>query len=123
MTGRLLAALVLLVCSTAVRADDDPLRRTKVVEAVQRASPAVVNISTSQVVESTPCPGQADPFFDQFFRDFFDGRPRRSEQTSLGSGAIVDDSGTILTNAHVIQRGSRIKVTLVDGREFEAKLV
>jgi serine protease Do len=123
MSRRPLAALVLVLWSAAVRADDDPLRRTKVVEAVERASPAVVNISTSQVVESTPFPGQIDPFFDQFFRDFFDTRPRRSEQTSLGSGAIVDGSGTILTNAHVIQRGSRIKVTLVDGREFDATLV
>jgi serine protease Do len=123
MPGRALALVALLVWTTAARAEVDPLRRTKVVEAVERASPAVVNISTSQVVERTPFPRRSDPFFDEFFRDFFEGRPQRSEQTSLGSGAIVDAKGTILTNAHVIQRGSRIRVTLVDGREFDATLV
>jgi serine protease Do len=123
MTGRSLAAIALFLWAATVRADEDPLRRTKVVEAVERASPAVVNISTSQVVARTPFPHPADPFFDEFFRDFFEGRPQRSEQTSLGSGAIVDAQGTILTNAHVIQRGSRIRVTLVDGREFDATLV
>jgi Do/DeqQ family serine protease len=123
MTGRSLAAIALTLWAAVVRADEDPLRRTKVVEAVERASPAVVNISTSQVVARTPFSHPSDPFFDEFFRDFFEGRPQRSEQTSLGSGAIVDARGTILTNAHVIQRGSRIRVTLVDGREFDATLV
>jgi serine protease Do len=123
MPGRRLAVVALLLWTAAARADVDPLRRTQVVEAVERASPGVVNISTSQVVERTPFPHPSDPSFDEFFRDFFDGRPRRSEQTSLGSGAIVDAKGTILTNSHVIQRGSRIRVTLVDGREFDATLV
>jgi serine protease Do len=123
MTDRAVAVVALLLWATAARAEVDPLRRTQVVEAVERASPAVVNISTSQVVERTPFPHPSDPFFDEFFRDFFEGRPRRSEQTSLGSGAIVDAKGTILTNSHVIQRGSRIRVTLVDGREFDAKLI
>ncbi|MGH7893240.1 MAG: trypsin-like peptidase domain-containing protein, partial [Candidatus Binatia bacterium] len=71
----------------------------------------------------SPFPRPADPFFDQFFRDFFDSRPRRSTRTSLGSGVIVDADGTILTNSHVILRGSKVHVTLVDGREFEAGLV
>jgi|SRR5688572_23962298 len=121
-----LRSAVLLACllgAAAATGAVDPMRRTMVVEAVERASPAVVNISTTQVIERTPFPGATDPFFDEFFRDFFDARPRRSEQTSLGSGTIVDADGTILTNSHVIQRGSRIRVTLVDGREFDAQLV
>jgi len=123
MSLRSRAALVLLLgVATAAPAVVDPMRRTMVVEAVERASPAVVNISTTQA-SRTPFGGPADPFFDEFFRDFFDGQPRRSEQTSLGSGVIVDARGTILTNAHVIQRGSRIRVTLVDGREFDAELI
>jgi serine protease Do len=123
MALRPLAALVLLLgAAVAAPAVVDPMRRTMVVEAVERASPAVVNISSTQV-SRTPFGGPADPFFDEFFHDFFDRQPRRSEQTSLGSGVIVDERGTILTNAHVIQRGSRILVTLVDGREFKADLI
>jgi Do/DeqQ family serine protease len=106
-------------------AETDPARRSLVVEAVERTSPAVVNISAEQVVEQrqSPFPSPNDPFFDQFFRDFNDTRPRRSTRTSLGSGVLVDADGTILTNAHVILRGSRVHVTLIDGREFEARLV
>jgi serine protease Do len=128
-TARLAVATLAILAATsgAVRAgapETDPARRSLVVDAVERSSPAVVNISAEQtVVQQSPFPSPNDPFFDQFFRDFFDSRPRKSTRTSLGSGAIVDANGTILTNAHVILRGSRIHVTLVDGREFEAKLV
>jgi Do/DeqQ family serine protease len=104
--------------------ETDPVRRSLVVEATEHLSPAVVNISAEQtVVQQSPFRGQPDPFFDQFFRDFFDSRPRRSTRTSLGSGFIVNADGTILTNSHVIMRGAKVTVTLVDGREFEAKLV
>ena len=73
-------------CSPAPRdaaaPETDPARRSRVVEAVERASPAVVNISTEQTVVQRPMPF-GDPFFEQFFRDFFDARPRRSTRTSL----------------------------------------
>jgi serine protease Do len=123
--GRLVIALALgaLVAGGPVAAA--PKRRTAVVEAVERASPAVVNISTEQVVERRGGPFRfpADPFFDEFFNDFLDPLPERSRRTSLGSGVLVDSGGTILTNAHVILRGSRVQVTLSDGRDFEAALV
>ncbi len=95
-------------------------RRTPVVRAVERASPAVVNISTEQVVVL-----RSDPFFDQFFSDFFDARPRQRsyKQTSLGSGVIVRPDGYVVTNAHVVARGAKIRVTLADEREFEATIV
>ncbi|MFM7144616.1 MAG: trypsin-like peptidase domain-containing protein, partial [Alphaproteobacteria bacterium] len=95
-------------------------RRTPVVRAVERTGPAVVNVSTEHVVELRP-----DPFFDQFYRDFFDARPRgrRMTQTSLGSGVVVRSDGFVVTNAHVVARGSKIRVTLADEREFEAKVV
>jgi serine protease Do len=119
------AFLILVLCGAARAAETDPHRRSLVVQAVERASPAVVNISTEQVVERRggAFPFPHDPAFDEFFQDFFDPRPRRSTQTSLGSGVIVRDDGTILTNEHVILRGSKITVTLADGREFEAKMV
>jgi serine protease Do len=122
----LLAALALAapLAAFAGAPETDPARRSLVVDAVERLSPAVVNISAEQtVVQQSPFPSPNDPLFDQFFRDFFDPRPRRSTRTSLGSGFIVNADGTILTNAHVILRGSKVHVTLVDGREFEAKLV
>jgi serine protease Do len=114
------AALALLAGGADAR---DP-RRTRVVEAVETASPAVVNISTEQVIEHRS-PFGNDRFADEFFRDFF-GAPPPSQQrrtTSLGSGVIVDAGGTILTNSHVILRGGRIRVTLADGRDFEARLI
>jgi serine protease Do len=116
--------LTLLALAGGARAgapETDPVRRSRVVEAVERAGPAVVNISTEQVVIQRAVP--VDPFFEEFFRDFFDSRPRRSTRTSLGSGVIIRSDGTILTNEHVILRGGRIHVTLADGGEYEAKLV
>ena len=122
-TSATILTLVLLAASVRAAAPEtDPARRSRVVEAVERASPAVVNISTEQTVVQRPMPF-GDPFFEQFFHDFFDARPRRSTRTSLGSGVIVRADGTILTNEHVILRGGRIHVTLADGREFDAKLV
>ncbi len=117
-------ALVVLVATTASAASDAQ-RRTPVVEAVEKVSPAVVNISTEQTIEqrSNPFGGFRDPFFDQFFRDFGESRPERYTRSSLGSGVIIRPDGYILTNQHVILKGSRIHVTLVGDREFEAKLV
>ncbi len=111
----LIAALTLATgVALAGAPETDPARHSLVVQAVERASPAVVNISTEQVVErrGSPFPFQADPFFEEFFRDFTDPRPRRFTSTSLGSGVIVDADGTILTNQHVVERASKIHVTL-----------
>ena len=121
----LLTALFLATQAAARGAESDPVRRSLVVEAVERSSPAVVNVSTEQVIEQrgSPFPRPQDPFFDEFFRDFLDPRPRRFTRTSLGSGVIVAADGTILTNAHVILRASRIHVTLADERELDATLV
>jgi serine protease Do len=114
-----------LLRTAALAGEVDPARRSLVVQAVERASPAVVNISTEEVVErrGSPFPFPQDPFFDEFFRDFFDARPQRFTRTSLGSGVIVDGNGTLLTNQHVVLRATRIHATLADGREFDAKLV
>src|SRR5213596_2169756 len=121
----LIAALALPAVAAARGAESDPERRSLVVQAVEKASPAVVNVSTEQVVErrASPFPFPQDPFFEEFFRDFVDPRPRRFKTTSLGSGVIVAADGTIMTNVHVIERASRIHVTLADQREFDATLV
>jgi Do/DeqQ family serine protease len=66
-----------------------------------------------------------DPFFESFFKDFFDhGYERRQKRTSLGSGVIIDGTrGLILTNTHVIEKTAKITVSLRDEREFEAEIV
>lgn len=100
-------------------------RRTPVVKAIEKAGPAVVNIRTEQIIKrrSSPFFGFSDPFFDDFFRDFF--TPQQSYKTqSLGSGVIIDSRGYILTNAHVIEKASKIFVALPDSKkELEAELV
>lgn len=100
-------------------------RRTPVVEAVERVSPSVVNISTTQVVERDVAPFAMgpDPFFDQFFRDFSEPRRQRMTRSSLGSGVIIRGDGYIITNQHVLLRSARITVTLADQRELDATLV
>ena len=86
------AALTLVVTGAALARgpETDPVRRSLVVEAVEKTSPAVVNVSTEQVIEQRGAPFRTpqDPFFDEFFHDFFDSRPRRYTAASLGSGVI-----------------------------------
>ena len=88
--------------------------------------PVVVNISTSQVVER----GQGNEEFEEFFREFFERRgggggeqPQRRRQNSLGSGFIIDSTGYIVTNHHVVAEADQITVRLHDDREYEAELV
>jgi serine protease Do len=97
------------------------------------ALPAVVNIHTSKIVKSKPnqmMPFFNDPMFRQFFGDQGQGfgggqgqQPQAEREQSLGSGVIVTSDGTIVTNNHVIEGASDIKVDLADKREFQAKLI
>lgn len=93
--------------------------------AVKQAAPAVVNIYTAKLVKQRSNPFFDDPFFQQFFGDFFGQQPqekRQRMQSSLGSGVLVG-KGFILTNHHVIKGADEIKVALQDGREALAKLI
>jgi serine protease Do len=88
---------------------------------------AVVNISSSKVVKT---PQGQNPFFsDPFFRQFFGGQfpggqePREQKEQSLGSGVIVSPKGYILTNNHVVDGATDIKVFLPDKRQFKGTVV
>ncbi|NMG19631.1 HhoA/HhoB/HtrA family serine endopeptidase [Brasilonema bromeliae] len=94
-----------------------------VTAAVNRVGPAVVRIDTERTITRRA----ADPFFDDpFFRRFFgNGSPQQlppEQLRGLGSGFIIDKSGLILTNAHVVDKADKVTVRLKDGRSFEGKV-
>ncbi|HEX6995895.1 MAG TPA: DegQ family serine endoprotease [Gammaproteobacteria bacterium] len=100
-------------------------------DVVERASPAVVNISVTKVMGPTPTTGFRDAWprdlprspLDEFFGRFFEmpGAPRRA--AGAGSGFIVDPEGYIVTNHHVVSDAEEIVVTLADGRQLDARVV
>ncbi len=86
---------------------------------VKRAIPAVVNVYASRAERRAVNPLFDDPVFRHFF-----GQGRGNETTrSLGSGVIVDSSGLVVTNNHVIEGMTEVKVALADRREFDADIV
>jgi Do/DeqQ family serine protease len=86
---------------------------------VKKVQPAVVNVYASRV-ETMP----RNPLFDDpIFRRFFGGGEDSRVSKSLGSGVIVDPSGLVVTNYHVIESMTEVKVALSDKREFEAQIV
>ncbi|WP_002639428.1 trypsin-like peptidase domain-containing protein [Myxococcus hansupus] len=113
-----LVMVALLASGTA--SADLARRRDAIVEVVQKVSPAVVYIGTEQEVESR-FRGRRSPL-----EEFFGGmgaEPERQKISGLGSGAIIDPSGIIVTNDHVIRGASAIHVILADGRSFDAEVI
>jgi len=101
-------------------------RTTAIVFAAKKVNPAVVSITVIQERVVT-----ANPFFspfgdqnwDNFFRDFFPQRQYKEQIQGLGSGVIIDEQGDIVTNAHVVEGATKMKVTLPDNRQFDGELV
>src|SRR5580658_9424445 len=96
---------------------------------IKEVLPSVVNISSSKIVHNRMSSEEGmpmDPFFRQFFGQDGNGRsqaPRDSREKALGSGVIVSPEGYILTNNHVIDGATDVRVTLSDKREFQARIV
>src|SRR6267154_2202701 len=87
---------------------------------VQRVQPAVVNVYAAKMVQNHN-PFMDDPIFRRFFG--LPGGQQEQLQRSLGSGVMVDPSGLVVTNVHVIEGADQVKVSLSDKREFEAEIV
>jgi serine protease Do len=132
---QIITALFFAVLSLSAQAQSQGL--PNFTELVEKQGPAVVNISTTQLVRGNgrgaqPSPfDENDPMFD-FFRRFMPrqpglpgqpGAPRDFESRSLGSGFVVSADGYILTNAHVVDTADEILVRLTDKREFKAKVI
>jgi serine protease Do len=96
---------------------------------VKSVLPSVVNISSSKMVHSRMESSEGmpmDPFFRQFFGEDGDGKfaiPKDRREKSLGSGVIVSPEGYVLTNNHVVDGATDVRVTLSDKREFQARVV
>jgi serine protease Do len=133
VTAALVLALALLLPAGAVLAKAGP---DGFAELAAKLLPAVVNISTTQTIKSDK-PGRPGPEvpqfppgspFEEFFKDFLDrnkgkpdAQPRRA--TSLGSGFVIDSTGLVVTNNHVIADADEITVTLQDDTSFKAEVV
>jgi len=105
----------------AVASDLSASRRTAIVTAAERVSPAVVSVNVIQtrVVRTDPFGGALR---DEFFDRFYPPMTRREQVPGIGSGVIVAGRH-VLTNEHVVRDAERITVTLTDGREFPAKVL
>ncbi len=90
---------------------------------VKKSAPSVVNVYGARIERRPQNPFMDDPFFRRFFGDSGFGVPREQVQRSLGSGVIVDADGLVVTNNHVIDGMSEVKVALADKREFEATIL
>lgn len=98
-------------------------RNSFVTAAVDRVGPAVVRIDTERTITRRVDPLFEDPAFRRFFgNDAFSQLPQERRLRGQGSGFIIDKSGVILTNAHVVDQADKVTVLLKDGRTFQGKV-
>jgi serine protease Do len=112
----------------AASAENSERLPTTFAPVVQKVMPSVVNIFSSKKVNESRNfePFYDDPLFRRFFGDQFNGQrlnPRERQERSLGSGVIISADGYIVTNNHVVDGGTDIKVSLNDKREYTARVV
>ncbi len=100
--------------NTQSAGDIDDTRRNAIVQATEQVAPAVVTITATSTQRTRPV-------YDWFWNRYYPGR--EFQQSSQGSGFIIDKSGYAFTNYHVVQDASRLQVTLWNGSDFPAKLI
>ncbi len=120
---KFLVAIIILNFSTIVYSNDAP---SSFADLAEKLMPSVVNISTSQTVvtKTNPFPGFEFPPgspFEDMFKDF--GTPQKKKAYALGSGFIIDSSGIIITNNHVIKGAEDILVRIEGGEDYEAEVI
>ncbi|WP_373529686.1 HhoA/HhoB/HtrA family serine endopeptidase [Nostoc sp.] len=94
-----------------------------VTAAVNRVGTAVVRIDTERTITRRTDPFLEDPFLHRFFGEGFPQQlPSEQQLRGLGSGFIIDKTGLVLTNAHVVDKADKVTVRLKDGRTFEGKV-
>ncbi|NET02782.1 MAG: trypsin-like serine protease [Sphaerospermopsis sp. SIO1G1] len=93
-----------------------------VAEAVNRVGKSVVRIDTEKTVTRQVDPFMDDPFFRRFFGEDFSQQSPTEQLRGLGSGFILDKSGIILTNAHVVDQADKVTVRLKDGRTYKGQV-
>ena len=126
---QLLAAGEIRPAAVSTDSASKSITPTSFAPVVQKVMPSVVNIFSSRKVKTDYRQMELfneDPLFRRFFGDQFGGRnliPREREERSLGSGVIISPDGYIVTNNHVVDDASDIKVSLSDKREFPARVV
>ena len=122
------AALALLLAGIPAHAEPKQVPQTRdevslsFAPVVKKAAPAVVNVYASRTEKVQRNPLFDDPVFRQFFGDEGGNGARSQTQRSLGSGVIVDASGLVVTNYHVIDQMTDVKVALADGSEYPADI-
>ncbi|HXQ25263.1 MAG TPA: Do family serine endopeptidase [Candidatus Acidoferrales bacterium] len=130
VSGRALATRAQGASGAALLAIPDPVTLSSAFSSISKSlGPAVVNISTTQVIEKPKSGGKSqrnpNDSFQDFFDRFFDSpQDAPDAERSLGSGVIVDKRGFILTNDHVIDQATKIEVTLDgDSRHYNARVI
>ncbi|ADI64127.1 HtrA2 peptidase ['Nostoc azollae' 0708] len=116
---RTTAPTSVIMPSAIIASSGDP---NFVVEVVQKVGGAVVRIDSARTVTSQVPDEFSDPFFRRFFGDRISQGRQRVERGS-GSGFIINSSGQILTNSHVVDGADQVTVTLKDGRTFDGKVL